>query len=417
MNVLDIWTVVFCGVVIDIICTLVITALWRQNRKRFDGMAFWVADFTFQTAGLVMIILRGGIPDWISIIFANMLVIVGAFLGYLGLERFVGQRGPQAHNYVLLAAFPLVHGYFTYVDPDLALRNLNISIVLFIFCFQCLWLMLRRVDAPMRRFTHWVGMVFGAYSLMCAFRIIWFFIHPAVASDYFHSGTIEALIQVIFQMLFILLTYGLALMVNKRLLMAIQTQEEKFSKAFHSSPYAITLTRLSDGKVFEVNAGFEKITGYPQKEVLDKTTSELHLWVHADDRERLVNTLMRQGSVQGMELQLKRKTGEIITGLYSAEIIIISNERCILASFNDITERKRSEQERERLIAEREKALLKIKTLSGMLPICASCKKIRDDKGYWNQIESYIKSHSQAEFSHGICPDCLRELYPEYKKR
>lgn len=55
-----------------------------------------------------------------------------------------------------------------------------------------------------------------------------------------------------------------------------------------------------------------------------------------------------------------------------------------------------------------------IKQLRGMLPICASCKKIRDDKGYWSQIETYIKKHSEAEFTHGICPECIRKLYPEY---
>lgn len=63
---------------------------------------------------------------------------------------------------------------------------------------------------------------------------------------------------------------------------------------------------------------------------------------------------------------------------------------------------------------ELEEALGKVKQLSGLLPICASCKKIRDDKGYWNQIESYIKEHSEAEFSHGICPECLKKLYPDY---
>ncbi|MDH3391775.1 MAG: hypothetical protein OEL85_08260, partial [Desulfobulbaceae bacterium] len=56
----------------------------------------------------------------------------------------------------------------------------------------------------------------------------------------------------------------------------------------------------------------------------------------------------------------------------------------------------------------------KVNLLGGMLPICASCKKIRDDKGYWNQIETYIRDHSEAEFSHGICPDCAQKLYPDF---
>jgi len=86
--------------------------------------------------------------------------------------------------------------------------------------------------------------------------------------------------------------------------------------------------------------------------------------------------------------------------------------RCLRYSL----ERKRIEEEKEKLIKELRDALGKIKTLNGLLPICASCKKIRDDKGYWNQIESYIKEHSEAEFSHGICPDCAEKFYPDYYK-
>ncbi len=70
----------------------------------------------------------------------------------------------------------------------------------------------------------------------------------------------------------------------------------------------------------------------------------------------------------------------------------------------DITERKRLEEEKENLIIDLQKALSKVKTLSGFLPICASCKKIRDDEDYWNEVERYIGKHSEAEFSHSICP-------------
>ena len=79
----------------------------------------------------------------------------------------------------------------------------------------------------------------------------------------------------------------------------------------------------------------------------------------------------------------------------------------------EITEHKRTEEEKVQTIAELKNALLQIKQLSGLLPICASCKKIRDDKGYWKQIEIYIRDHSEAEFSHSICPECKKKLYPE----
>lgn len=76
-------------------------------------------------------------------------------------------------------------------------------------------------------------------------------------------------------------------------------------------------------------------------------------------------------------------------------------------------ERKRIENEKAQVIVELQEALAKVKLLSGFIPICASCKKIRDDKGYWQQIESYIRDHSNAEFSHSICPECSHKLYPE----
>lgn len=84
----------------------------------------------------------------------------------------------------------------------------------------------------------------------------------------------------------------------------------------------------------------------------------------------------------------------------------------VIGTLLDITTRKLAEEERERLILDHLNALSRIKTLSGLLPICASCKKIRDDKGYWKQIETYISEHSEALFSHGMCPDCANKLYP-----
>ena len=85
-------------------------------------------------------------------------------------------------------------------------------------------------------------------------------------------------------------------------------------------------------------------------------------------------------------------------------------------AFMEALARQRGELERERLLAELKEALAKVKTLRGLIPICASCKKIRDDQGYWQQVEVYVRERSEAQFSHGICPDCMTELYPEFAK-
>lgn len=89
------------------------------------------------------------------------------------------------------------------------------------------------------------------------------------------------------------------------------------------------------------------------------------------------------------------------------------NGEMLVRSIRYAIERKRIENEKEQVIAELQEALAKVKLLSGFIPICASCKKIRDDTGYWQQVEAYIQKHSNAEFSHSICPDCSHKLYPE----
>ena len=81
---------------------------------------------------------------------------------------------------------------------------------------------------------------------------------------------------------------------------------------------------------------------------------------------------------------------------------------------NEINTRSKVEREHERIIVKLQNALLEVKTLNGLLPICSHCKKIRDDKGYWNQLEAYIHEHSEARFSHGICQECAKKYYPDF---
>jgi hypothetical protein len=102
--------------------------------------------------------------------------------------------------------------------------------------------------------------------------------------------------------------------------------------------------------------------------------------------------------------------------VYSGPITV--NGRSLLCStVHDISERKEAERERERLIVQLRNALSEIKTLRGLLPICSACKKIRDEKGDWDIIEAYVQKHSEAQFTHGICPDCAWVMYPELFKK
>ncbi len=123
----------------------------------------------------------------------------------------------------------------------------------------------------------------------------------------------------------------------------LRFSEEKFSKAFRSSPTFITISTLQEGRFIEVNDAFLKASGYSKEEMLGISSLELGIWADASDRREMVSLLLEHGVVYNKESKFRMKTGEIINILYSAELIDIGNEQCIIAVILDITERKKLE--------------------------------------------------------------------------
>lgn len=123
----------------------------------------------------------------------------------------------------------------------------------------------------------------------------------------------------------------------------LRQSEDKFSKAFRISSYAILLTHVEDGRFIEVNDAFTAFTGYTRAEALADSSIGLKLWVHAEDRARLVSTLRTGNAVFSQECQFRTKTGTILTCLYSAVLVQLGPDTCILSSIADITARKQGE--------------------------------------------------------------------------
>jgi PAS domain S-box-containing protein len=177
------------------------------------------------------------------------------------------------------------------------------------------------------------------------------------------------------------------------------------------------ISQTLGGTVLSWNSGAEQMFGYSSHEMVGESIETL---VPADQQEEIsaIRDVIERGRrVERIETLRLRRDGTAIDVSITVSPIKNADGDIQGASIilRDITERKRQEKERLRLIDELKEALRRVKTLNGLLPICASCKKIRNDGGYWEQVETYIRSRSNAEFTHGICPDCVRQLYPEYK--
>ena len=201
----------------------------------------------------------------------------------------------------------------------------------------------------------------------------------------------------------------------------LRTSEEKFRSISDAAKDAILMMN-SQGLISHWNPAAEHILGYAPEEALGRNLHDLLAPERYIEDHRVAFSMFQlngRGNVMGKTIELfaKRRDGQEIPIELSLSAAKLNGAWNAVGIIRDITERKRAEEEREKLISELKQALSEVKTLSGLLPICASCKKIRDDKGYWNLLEAYLGKHSDAKFSHGICPDCVKKLYPDLEKK
>jgi PAS domain S-box-containing protein len=200
---------------------------------------------------------------------------------------------------------------------------------------------------------------------------------------------------------------------RKRSEEALRRSRESFQQLFEEAP--IGMAMIGSGIAFtKVNRALCDMLGYTKAELtgltFDRFVDPTDLETHMDAAQEFF-----EGSRSSFKLEARyyRKEGEPLWGSLTVERIEDSTGQMlfVLVMVEDISERRRAAEERERIISELKDALANVKTLRGLIPICASCKKIRDDKGYWSQVEVYVRDRSEAEFSHGICPDCSKKLY------
>ncbi|MBN1576337.1 MAG: hypothetical protein JW913_07295 [Chitinispirillaceae bacterium] len=182
------------------------------------------------------------------------------------------------------------------------------------------------------------------------------------------------------------------------------TEKEAFNFALFQYNPALIVVVDREGHVIKSNIAKKKAGGRLPNigDIMYRDYASHHT---IDMYAELMETISTGAIRRFDELPYNNKILSITIAPFPQGAIIISE---------DITERKNAEHDRITLINDLKRALDEVETLRGLLPICASCKKIRDDKGYWNHIEVYISNHTHVDFTHTLCPDCIRHFYPEY---
>ncbi|MES2639582.1 MAG: PAS domain S-box protein [Myxococcota bacterium] len=163
-----------------------------------------------------------------------------------------------------------------------------------------------------------------------------------------------------------------------------------------------------DGHFRRLNPAWERTLGFTREELMARPFIE---FVHPDDRERTLNqnrAVRAGGQAQAFENRYRCKDGSYRWLVWNAAPDL--SRRTIYSMARDFTEQKRAVEEREALVAELQKALAEVKTLRDILPTCSYCTRIRDEDDNWQSVEVYVSTHTNARFSHGVCPTCYQEI-------
>jgi PAS domain S-box-containing protein len=241
---------------------------------------------------------------------------------------------------------------------------------------------------------------------------------------------------------------------HKRIEKALRESKDRFRSLFEHHNAVLFLFEPVSGAIVDVNEAAARFYGYARAKMREMNINNINRQnpdeIAAEEKQREIEKRdyfifphhLASGEVRIVEVHstpieaqgkillfsivhdiTERKQAEEALRNYREHLEELVQERTTNLEMKnkqlmaEITQRKEAEGVWEKLIFELQGALLKIRTLSGLLPICSSCKKIRDDKGYWEQIEVYIRDHSEADFSHSICPECTEKIYPKLHEK
>lgn len=204
-------------------------------------------------------------------------------------------------------------------------------------------------------------------------------------------------------------------MQNEALQEAQAATEEALERSNDLFDFAPTgyFNLADDGAILAVNLAGARLAGVERTRLLKRRFVGLVATKDRDDFTAFLARIFRGGGRGTFEAEFS--SGGTVPIQIQMEAVVSADGKEARATVFDVTERYEAEIERSQLIARLQAALEQVKMLSGMLPICATCKKIRNDEGYWSQVESYITEHSEATFTHGICPECFPKALEEVR--
>lgn len=422
MMTIDVKTVLLTSLFAGIAAVAIMISLWRQNRHRFQGLALMVLQFSLLTVGTALVIAQNVLPAFVSIVLSNTLLAIGMVAGYMGMEGFVGKKSRQTHNYLFVVAYAAAQWHFTFIRPDMAWRVFCYSLISMVVFSQGAWLLLFRVSAESRRFTGFLGLLYGAGFTVNGLRMAESLTEIHSDRLIFYGGNFQALFLLAYQMLILGMIFGITWMINSRLNTAVVLEEKKFSRAFNVAPYLVSLSRKADGVIVDVNRMFTELTGYSREEAIGRSTLALKLWERKEDRDAMIADMEKQG-VQGAVLRLRTKNGDFFIAETYMEEFSVEDEPLVLTSIKDVTRRELAESQlrelnehlKERIAEETARRVAHERIVAQSARLADMGKMIGAIAHQWRQPLATLGMIVQRVYARGKMGELTADQWDEFK--
>jgi len=397
---IDVRTVVISYIATNLACASIMALLWIQNRKRFNGIEFWLGNYVAVFTGFVLIALRGVISDFLSIVVANALIVSGIIWLYMGLERFVGKAEAQTHNYIFLTVFTLIHAYFAFIHPNLLARNINASVALFIGAFQIAWLVFRRLDAATYSHMRNLGVIAVLFCLVSVARVITDLNFDP--GEDFLKTTSDSIMILLYQILQIVIALSLFLQVNHRLVVDLERDiiERKKSQEAARASAALYRQMFADhsavmlliapetGEIVEANLAAVNFYGYPALALQKMNIQQINLLTSQEILK--LRQEIQIGALNYFSVPHRLASGAIREVEINSVPIKVDERVLLYSIIHDITERKQAEEalrQTQSQVIEQQRAMATFEERERM------ARELHDGIG---QVLGYVNVQAQA---------------------
>jgi PAS domain S-box-containing protein len=340
---LDSFTLIIVLGLTDVLQAIALFSNYLINRKQ-KGVGEWALGFASVAAGFLLLLLREAIPYlFITVILANLLLIVGSLLIYVGIMKFLDSKENKWVIVSILSIFSLSFLYFTYKMNDINMRALILSVFLGMISLMSAKALFEKKTKYISSSANFLASIFLIHAFFFALRFI---LNATISpiSSIFLASTIQTSTYLIQIADGILLTFGLITLVNQNLNSEIKEAMEHFELIFNTSPDAAIITRAIDGLILDINDGFVSLSGFTREEALQKSSLAINVWKNPADRQKVVDELQEKRYCTNLEAIFQRKNGTQIYGLLSAKLITLHGTPAIISVIRDITYRKQLEE-------------------------------------------------------------------------